>query len=80
MIPTVGRIVFYTTLSDNDPQQYAAIITKVKPQNNEGSENREERRHVVSLHIFYETGQLDMIDAPFSEKFERGHWTWPPRV
>jgi len=84
MIPTVGRIVHYTNLGDKDgkypAEQQAAIITKAKFRNNQGSEPCVERQWVVSLHIFYETGDFFMIDVPFSEKYERGHWTWPLKV
>jgi hypothetical protein len=36
--------------------------------------------YAVSLHIFYEDGQFSMKDVPFSDQYERGHWTWPPRA
>jgi len=69
MKPTVGRIVHYTNLGDKDgrypPEQQAAIVTVVKDEK------------TVSLHIFYKTGQFDMQDVPFSENYERGHWSWP---
>lgn len=77
MKPTVGRIVHYTNLGDKDgrfpPEQQAAIITKVEFGNMTNPEPK------VSLHIFYPTGQFDMQNVPYSEKYERGHWTWPPR-
>jgi hypothetical protein len=69
MKPTVGRIVHYTNLGDKDgrypPEQQAAIVTRVKEDGK------------VSLHIFYPTGQFDMDSVPFSETYERGHWSWP---
>jgi hypothetical protein len=72
MRPSVGRIVHYTNLGDKDgrypPEQQAAIITGV---NADGT---------VSLKIFYRTGMFDMPSVPFSEQYERGHWTWPPKV
>jgi hypothetical protein len=71
-LPTVGRVVHYTNLGDKDgkypPEQQAAIITGV---NADGT---------ISLKIFYKTGLFDMPSVPFSEAYERGHWTWPPRA
>lgn len=79
MIPTVGRIVHYTSLGDKDgrfpPEQQAAIITKVDP-----LEALAAVPPKVSLCILYPTGMFFMQDVPFSETYERGHWTWPPRV
>jgi hypothetical protein len=73
--PTVGRIVHYTNLGDKDgrfpPEQQAAIITKVPA--------RADGAAVVSLAILYPTGMFFMQDVPYSETYERGHWTWPPR-
>lgn len=64
--------MFYTNLGDKDgifpPEQQAAIITGV---NQDGS---------VALKIFYKAGMFDMLSVPFSESFERGHWSWPPRI
>lgn len=78
MKPTVGRIVHYTNLGDKDgrypPEQQAAIITGVYPR-----EVEPDNMH-VDLHIFYRTGQFDMKAVPFSETYERGHWSWPPKV
>lgn len=72
MKPTVGRIVHYTNLGDKDgkypPEQQAALITGL---NQDGT---------VSLKVFYRTGIFDMPSAPFSETYERGHWSWPPKV
>lgn len=85
MKPTVGRIVHYTNLGDADgkypPEQQAAIITKVKPRDLPTGENWncEEMGFVVSLHIFYPTGQFDIQDVPFSTEYNRGQWSWPPR-
>lgn len=79
MKPTVGRIVHYTNLGDKDgrfpPEQQAAIITKVVPVTGK----TEETAYQVSLHIFYPTGEFYMQDVPFSETYERGHWSWPAR-
>lgn len=70
--PTVGRIVHYTNLGDKDgrypPEQQAAIVTRVKEEDQ------------VSLHIFYPTGEFNMDSVPYSEQYERGHWSWPPKV
>jgi hypothetical protein len=69
MKPTVGRIVHYTNLGDKDgrfpPEQQAAIITRVISDTS------------VSLKIFYTSGMFDMGDVPYSEAYERGHWSWP---
>ena len=79
MKPTVGRIVYYTNLGDKDgrypPEQQAAIVTGVYK---EGPIPGNEM--CVDLHIFYRTGQFDMTFVPFSETYERGHWSWPPKV
>lgn len=74
MKPTIGRIVFYTNLGDKDdrypPEAHPAIITRVGGPSGEPD--------LVSLHIFYETGQFDMQNVPYSEEeLVRGHWTWP---
>lgn len=70
--PTIGRIVLYTNLGDKEdrypPEQQAAIVTGV---NDDGT---------VALHIFYKTGQFDMPSVPFSEDYQRGHWSWPVKV
>lgn len=80
--PTVGRIVHYTNLGDKDgrypPEQQAAIITGVYPAHPEGTAGTVGELH-VDLHIFYRTGQFDMKAVPYSEGYERGHWSWPPR-
>jgi hypothetical protein len=78
MKPSVGRIVHYTNLGDKDgrypPEQQAAIITRVNQTGEAGDKDK------VSLHIFYPTGQFNMEGVPFSETYERGHWSWPARV
>lgn len=70
--PTVGRIVHYTNLGDKDgrypPEQQGAMITRVH------------ENDCVSLTIFYPTGIFQMEKVPYSPTYERGHWTWPPRV
>lgn len=75
--PTVGRMVHYTNLGDKDgrfpPEQQAAIITKVVPAEQAAGGNTK-----VSLCILYPTGMFFMQDVPYSETYERGHWTWPP--
>lgn len=72
MNPTVGRIVHYTNLGDKDdrypPEQQAAMITGV---NDDGT---------VALKVFYKRGQFDLDSVEYSEVYERGKWTWPPRV
>lgn len=72
MKPTIGRIVHYTNLGDKDgkypPEQQAAIITKVYSDT------------TVALKIFYKTGLFDRDSVPYSENYECGHWSWPPKV
>lgn len=84
MIPTVGRVVHYTNLGDADgkypPEQQAAIITRVVKKETTLGEPHEENLFKVSLCVFYSTGQFWMPEVRFSEQYERGHWTWPPRV
>ena len=74
MKPTIGRIVHYTNLGDKDgrypPEQQAAIVTGIYPL---------DEMH-VDLHIFYRTGQFDMTKVPFSETYQRGHWSWPIKI
>lgn len=95
MKPTVGRIVLYTNLGDRDgkypPEVQAAIITKVIPLEGPALHQRmssaianEESAYAVSLHIFYEMGQFDMKDVPFTNEVSgsegaRGKWAWPSR-
>jgi hypothetical protein len=84
MKPTVGRIVHYTNLGDKDgrypPEQQAAIITGVHnaPEGAEPIDASKPMGMNVDIHIFYRTGQFDMQNVPFSETYERGHWSWPP--
>lgn len=83
MIPTLGRIVHYTNLGDSEgkypPEQQAAIITAVTSKAEVKMNQVQENEYEVMLHIFYKTGQFDMV-APFSAEYKRGHWTWPPKV
>ncbi len=83
MKPTVGRIVHYTNLGDADgkypPEQQAAIITAVKTKPDVVSAADDEDGYLVSLCIFYKTGQFWMEIVPFSAEYQRGHWTWPVR-
>jgi hypothetical protein len=87
MKPTVGRIVHYTNLGDKDgrypPEQQAAIVTGVYPAIGEAQKQMRPddvgEMH-VDLHIFYRTGQFDMKAVPFSETYERGHWSWPVKA
>lgn len=85
MKPTVGRTVHYTNLGDKDgrypPEQQAAIVTGVYPR--DGMQPAVEGEVVdmfADLHIFYRTGQFDMKRVPYSENYERGHWSWPPKI
>lgn len=84
MKPTVGRIVHYTNLGDKDgrypPEQQAAIITGVYGKSVPGDDGSPITELHADLHIFYRTGQFDMKAVPFSESYERGHWSWPPRA
>ncbi len=77
MKPTVGRIVHYTNLGDKDgkypPEQQASIVTGVY------AEGPEDHRMRADLHIFYRTGDFLMQAVPFSEEYQRGHWSWPKR-
>jgi len=75
-IPSVGRIVQYTNLGSVDsdgnmiypPTQQAALITAVDEDG-------------VSLLVFYKGGGMfPMTNVPFSEAYERGHWSLPKRV
>lgn len=79
MKPTIGRIVHYTSLGDKDgkypAEQQAAIVTGIYK--TPGPEN-ETGMH-VDLQIFYRTGQFRELQVPYSEIYERGHWSWPPR-
>jgi hypothetical protein len=90
MKPTVGRIVSYTSLGDRDglypPEVQAALITKVASREQLPAQvtERHESFYVVSLHVFYATGQFDMKDVPFTAEpagteADRGAWSWPVR-
>lgn len=83
MKPTVGRIVHYTNLGDKDgrfpPEQQAALVTGVYSEQPEGLGSTSGPMH-ADLHVFYRTGQFDMKAVPFSESYERGCWSWPPKV
>lgn len=83
MNPTLGRIVHYTNLGDKDgrypPEQQAALVTGCYSDAPEGCASTTGAMH-ADLHIFYKTGQFDMKAVPYSETYERGHWSWPPRV
>ena len=95
MKPTVGRIVHYTNLGDRDgkypPEVQAALITKsvarVNKEQAEGAPYLDplaEANYVVSLHIFYPTGQFDIADVAFTKEpagseGARGKWAWPAR-
>lgn len=34
----------------------------------------------VDLLVFYRTGFFQCKAIKFSETYERGHWSWPPKV
>lgn len=82
MIPTVGRIVHYTSLGDADgkypAEQQAAIITGVKK--HDGVETHQEDLYDIWLRVFYKTGDFFMEKVPYSPEYRRGHWTWPPKA
>ena len=85
MKPTIGRIVHYTNLGDADgkypPEQQAAIITKVQPVDGTRSGfPSEEDQWNVWLHVFYPTGDFFLEKVPYSQQYERGKWSWPPRA
>lgn len=87
MIPTLGRIVHYTNLGDADgkypPEQQAALITGVRRRDQFGPDckepEHEENRFDVTLHVFYKSGQFDLV-APFNPEYKRGCWTWAPKA
>lgn len=70
--PSIGRIVHYTNLGDQDgkypPTTQAAIVTGL---NDDGT---------VSLHVFYKTGQFDLASCAYDADGARGTWRWPPRA
>ncbi len=90
MIPTLGRIVHYTTSANQagDPVTYAAIITQVRPHTefHEGQLPADslENESRVSLHVFchenFNVGSLDLQEPPWSKEPKVGYWSWPPRV
>lgn len=90
MKPSLGRIVHYTMRAGPNgrfpPEQQAAIITRVVVRGDtvslgpDPNDPPDECNWVVSLHIFHPEGDFYMPDVPFSDAYERGHWTWPPRV
>jgi len=87
--PTVGDIVHYTNLGDRDgrfpPEIQAAIITAVKPSVLGRRSDFEEDCWIVSIHIFYRTGQFDMDAVPYAGEHRagkddaRGKWQWPSK-
>ncbi len=92
MIPTLGRIVHYTTFANKEDEcptvVQAAIITFVKPYDQfhlgQDSPDSEENKYRVSLHVFrkqdFIVGSSDLPQAPWSEEPKPGHWNWPPRM
>jgi len=74
--PSIGKIVHYTNrdLDGKYPLEIqAAIITKVHNETH------------VSLHIFYETGECNIVNVPRTvatpgHENARGKWNWPARV
>lgn len=80
MIPRVGDIVHYTNLGDKEgkypAEQQAAIVTGVKKRDGSNPMRNIPSDYIVDLHIFYRSGEFYMLDVPFSEKYERGHWSW----
>lgn len=98
MKPTVARMVHYTNLGDRDgkypPEVQAAVITKVVDAFTSASAQEatdaglgdpaNEHRYIVSLHVFYPTGQFDLPNVPFTtdpaaSEGARGKWGWPAR-
>lgn len=87
MIPTVGRMVHFTALSritSGEPVSMAAIITAVKLHNQfyggQPPPDSEENKYCVSLHVFHQTGQFDVLQVTWYEKSALGYWNWPPKV
>jgi hypothetical protein len=95
MKPTIGRTVHYVNLGDKDgkypPEIQAAMVTGVYRENDGAAAQIEGHLNsantvgsipssmFVDLKVFYRTGFFDMQKVPFSETYERGHWSWPPR-
>lgn len=82
MKPTVGRIVHYIEPSYGMGHPWAALITKVEPNEalHGNSAAAEERQYRVSLCVFYENGNRWLHDVPFTSTLEVDCWTWPPRT
>ncbi len=90
MIPTLGRIVHYTAVSNQAGETviYAAIITQVRPHKefHEGQQipQKEEHKVRVSLHVFchenFNVGSLELPDVTGHPEPRPGCWSWPPRV
>jgi hypothetical protein len=87
MKPTVGRIVHYGHVVDKNSkfilEPQAAIITAVELPDQfrvgQPPPDSEENKYLVSLHIFYRTGQFDTQSVPWSGELRHGHWSWSPR-
>ena len=90
MIPSVGRIVHYSSLGDRDgkypSELHPALITKVSQHTNFKQVGvAEENQYNVSLRIFYETGDFWMQHVSFTTEragteAARGKWAWPERI
>jgi hypothetical protein len=72
--PEVGDVVLYTNLGDKDgkfpPTIQAALVTGTY------SDPDVVGSMIADLHIFYRTGQFDMVAVKFSETPARGRWHW----
>ena len=88
MKPTVGRVVWYTSLGDRDgrfpPEVQAALITKVARRTDTAPGVLEENFFHVSMRVFYEDGDFSMKSVPFTvadagTEAARGKWCWPAR-
>lgn len=90
--PNIGRIVHYVNLGDKDgkypPEIQGAMITGIYVNDPNSSELLKANTvdadlgriaTAVDLRVFYRTGTFDCQKIPFSDKYERGHWSWPPR-
>lgn len=95
MKPSIGRIVHYVNLGDKNgkypPEVQAALITGiytddphgsggVDPANGTSRPPEEDISMSVDLLVFYRTGYFQCKAMPFSPTYERGHWSWPPKV